>query len=208
MTVIEVEAKKISLEAELNTAAEATKVLTPVTPEFDEAYSRYLAAKTALAKIPEEISKAKIAENAEAIAQCGGQVAEAIGQLVTGLKVEELIGTPVTSLRYFIDADKKASVVFNPVVKVATRGTGSRKDGKGGRTVIVDSEGNRQSLTKFVLEHATEAEKGTDAYKYPHTRVDSKPKFEEFCKEHTLTGYTYEVATAEAETSTAEAPTS
>lgn len=196
MTTQEVETKKTGLEAEIETALEAAKVLTPATPEFDEAYGRYLAAKANLAKIPEEFAKAKLAENAEAIATAGSQVAEAIGQLVDGLKVADLLGTPVTALRYFVDAEKKAGVVFNPIAKI--KSTGKREAKGTGRTVIVDTEGNRLSLTKFVLAHATDAEKASDEFKYPHSQVDSKPKFEKFCEAHSLTGYTYELPSSEA----------
>ncbi len=193
MTVIEVEARKFSLEAELSTALEAAKVLTPATPEFDEAYSRYLSAKANLAKIPDEVIKAKVAENADAIKVASTQVGEAITQLVDGLKVADLMGVPVTALRYFTDSEGKVGVVFNPVTKV--KSTSSPRTPGTGRTVIVDSEGNRLSLTKFVLAHATEAEKASPEYKYPHTRVDSKPKFEAFCASHSLTGYSHEVNT-------------
>ena len=145
MTVTEVEAKKTGLEAEITTALEAVKVLTPATTEFDEAYGRYLAAKAGLAKIPEEIAQAKLAENADAIAQCGTQVAEAIGQLVDGLKVADLLGVPVIALRYAVDAEGKALVVFNPIIKMKAAG-GTRKAG-GGRTVVVDPESCNISQT-------------------------------------------------------------
>ena len=195
MKIVEVEAKQKALEAELTTALEAAKVLTPATAEFDEAYSRYLGAKANIAKIPEELAKARQSENAEAIAQCGTQVGEAIGQLIVGLKVADLLGVPVTALRYAIDAEGKVLVVFNPVTKV--RATGGKREAKGGgRTVIVDPEGNRLSLTKFVLAHATDAEKASPEYKYPHSQVSSKPKFEEFCQTHSLTGFTYELPQA------------
>jgi hypothetical protein len=58
--------------------------------------------------------------------------------------------------------------------------------------MIVSPDGSKLSLTKFVMTHATEAEKASAEYKYPHTRVDSKPKFEEFCTAHALSGYIYE----------------
>lgn len=195
MTVVEVETKKTNLETEMATALEAAKVLTPATAEFDEAYSRYLSAKASLAKIPDEIAAAKLAENADAIKVCAAQVAEAIGQLVDGLKVADLIGTPVIALRYAVDAEGKALVVFNPIIKV--RAAGAPKGAKGaGRTVIVDPAGEKWSLTKFVLNFATDAEKATPEFKYPHSQVATKPKFEAFCQAHSLTGYTYEVPTA------------
>lgn len=197
MTVTEVEAKQKTLEAEMATALEAAKVLTPATPEFDEAYSRYLSAKASIAKIPDEIAAAKLAENAEAIATAGASVAEAITQLCDGLKVADLLGKPVEALRFAIDAEGKALVVFNPVIRVAA----ARKKGvKGaGRTVIIDPAGEKWSLTKFVLEHATDAEKATPEYKYPHSQVATKPKFEAFCEAHKLTGYTYELPSAGAD---------
>lgn len=195
MNIQEIQAKETSLQATMATALEAAKVLTPATVEFDEAYGRYLSAKTNLAKIPDELAKAKQAENAGAIVQCGTQIAEAIGQLVVGLKVAELVGTPIIVLNYAVDSEGKALVVFNPIVKI--KSTGSKSSTKGaGRTVVVDSQGEKLSLTKFVLEHATDTEKASPEFKYPHTKVDSKPKFEAFCKEHSLTGFTYEVPQA------------
>lgn len=197
VTIAEVEAKQKTLEAEMSTALEAAKVLTPATAEFDEAYSRYLGAKANIAKIPDEIAKAKLEENAEAIAVAAGQVGEAITQLVVGLKVADLIGTPVIALRYFLDAEGKVGVVFNPITKVAAKG-GTRTPGTG-RTVIGGGDipaGETMSLTKFVLAHATDAEKESADYKYPHSQVATKPKFEAFCEAHKLTGYTYETAPA------------
>lgn len=196
-TIVEIEAKQKTLEAEMSTSIEAAKVLTPATPEFDEAYSRYLAAKASIAKIPDEIATAKLAENAEAIATAGAQVAEAIEQLVDGLKVADLIGVPVTALRYAKDAEGKKLVIFNPVTKV--RAAGARRGRGAGRTSIIDPQGEKWSLTKFVLAHASDTEKASPEYKYPHTQVDSKPKFEKFCEAHSLTGYTYELPTTEGE---------
>ncbi len=195
VTVAEVEAKKTTLEAEQATALEAAKVLTPATPEFDEAYSRYLAAKASIAKIPDEVAAAKLAENADAINVAAGQVADAIVQLVDGLKVAELIGKPVEALRFAKDAEGKTLVVFNPVTKVRSATTKGKKGA--GRTVIVDPTGDKWSLTKFVLEHATDAEKATPEYRYPHSQVATKPKFEAFCAAHSLTGYVYTLPTAE-----------
>lgn len=191
-TVIEVEAKKTSLDAELATALEAAKVLTPATPEFDEAYGRYLSAKAALAKIPDEVAAAKQSENAEAIAQCATQIAEAVKQLVEGLKVAELLGVPVKSLRYVVDDEGKLKVTFNPVVVVKATGAGKGHKA-GGHTTILTPEGEHLSLTKFVLAHATEEEKATPEYKYPHAQVDSQPKFTKFCEAHSLTGFVYEM---------------
>jgi len=122
------------------------------------------------------------------------QIGEAITQLVTGLKVADLLGVPVTALRYSQASDGVVLVAFNPVARKATAGT--RKAAGAGRTVIVDTEGNRLSLTKFVLAHATDVEKASPEYKYPHSQVSSKPKFEAFCTAHSLTGFTYELPTA------------
>jgi len=192
LTVIEVEAKQVKLEAEMSTALVAAQALTPATAEFDEAYGRYLKAKAEIAKIPDELSKAKIAENSAVIATAGAQVADAIQQLVTALDVEKLVGTPVIALRYAVDAEGKGLVVFNPITRVAS--AGSKREAKGtGHTVIVDPEGNRLSLTKFVLANATDDEKASDAFKYPHTQADSKPKFDAFCEAHGLTGFVYEL---------------
>ena len=193
MTVQEIEAKKVKLEAELNMALTAAKVLTPATAEFDEAYGRYLAAKAAIACIPDEIAKAKLSENAAAIAAAGASIAEAIIQVAEGLKVAQLLGKPVNALSFYMDAAGKAMVVFNPVTRVTSPGRASDKKDKGaGHTMIVGPDGTRYSLTKFVLAFATEAEKATPEYKYPHAQVASKPKFEAFCTAHNLTGYVYE----------------
>ena len=146
------------------------------------------------------MSKALIAQNADAIAAIGVQIADAIEQLADGLKVADLLGTPLIALRYAKDAEGKKLVVFNPIIKVKAAG-GTRKAGTG-RTVVVDAEGNRLSLTKFVLAHATDAEKDAahaDYLKYPHAAVDTKPKFEAWCQSHTLTGFTYETPSATTE---------
>lgn len=208
MNTKEIEAKQVTLEAEQNTALEAARVLTPATPEFDEAYARYLGAKAAIAKIPDEIATAKLAENKAAIDAAAITVTEGITQLVDGLNVGDLLGKPVISLRYFrvVSTDDagvetiSTGTVFNPVTKVSTKGAG-KSAGKGtGRTVVVDAEGNRLSCTKFVLAHATDSEKtdGSEDYiKYPHTAIDTRPKFDKFCETHGLAGFTYEVPQAD-----------
>jgi len=202
MTVNEVEEKKIQLETALQTALEAAKVLTPATPEFDEAYGRYLASKAELAKIPSELQKAKLVENAEAIKTAGNTVTEAIFQLTEGLKVAELLGSPVIALRYYRtvgrdEAGKESvstGVVFNPVAQLKTKR--APKESKGvGRTVIRSADGTKTSLTKFVLDYATEDEKASARFKYPHTVIDTKPKFDLFCEKHNLRGFVYEVPT-------------
>lgn len=188
---LEVEAKEAQLILERDTALEAAKVLTPATAEFDEAYGRYLDANKALARIPEELAKAKLVENAEAIKTASVAVAEAITQLISGLNVAALLGVPVTSLRYAVDAEGVAKVSFNPVTHI--KSAGAKKSKGAGRTAIIAPDGTKLTLTRFVLAHATEAEKETPEFKWPHTRVDTKPKFEKFCEEHSLTGFTYEV---------------
>lgn len=204
LNIQEIEAKQVTLQAEMTTAIEAATVLTPATPEFDEAYSRYLGAKAAIAKIPDEIAAAKLSENKAAIDAAAITVTEGITQLLDGLKVADLLGKSVISLRYFRVVDKAddgtetvtTGSVFNPVTKVSTKGTGTKGAKAQGRTVIVDAEGNRLSCTKFVLAHATENEKTdghADYIKYPHTAIDTRPKFDKFCESHKLTGYTYEV---------------
>jgi len=200
MTVTEVEAKKTNLETELTTALAAAKVLEPATPEFDEAYGRYLTAKAAIAKIPDEIASAKLAENADAIKSASATVAEGITQLLEGLKVAELLGKPVIALAYHraVNADGTIStgVNFNPTVHIKASGPKVAKEAKGaGHTMIVGPDGARLSLTKFVLTNATDAEKASPEFKYPHTRVDSRPKFDAFVASHNLTGYTYETPT-------------
>jgi len=205
MTIQEIEAKQVQLELELATALEAAKVLTPATAEFDEAYGRYLNAKVAIAKIPDEIARQKLTENAADIKAAGDTVAEALAQLVDGLKVADLLGTPVIALRYYRTASKDEAgnetiatgCVFNPIIKVSSgkAGGGSKV---AGHTMIVDAQGNKFSCTKFVQAHATEAELASQDYKYPHTRVDSRPKFDEFCTAHNLTGFTYELPTTTA----------
>lgn len=200
MTVQEVELKRAQLESVRDTALEAAKVLAPATSEFDEAYGRYLNAKTSLARIPDELAKARVAENADAIKTAGVTISEAITQLIEGLGVANLLGTPVIALRYYRVAGKDVAgkesvsmgVVFNPII--GTKGAGKApKEAKGiGHTMIVGPDGTKYSLTKFVLAYTTEAEKASADYKYPHTKVDSKPKFDAFCVARNLTGYTYE----------------
>ena len=206
MNLQEIEVKEKQLVVEMTTALEAAKVLTPATPEFDEAYTRYLASKASIAKIPTEIAAAKVAENAVAIAAAEVTVAEAVAKLLEGLKVADLIGEPVIALRYYriVKTDEagvetvSTGAKFNPTA--VSKKTGARKPGTG-RTTVVSADGTKQSLTKFVLEHATAEEAASDEYKYPHTQVDSKPKFEKFCESHKLTGFTYQLPSEEGESS-------
>ena len=185
MTIVEVEAKKQRLEAEMALALEAAKVLTPVTPEFDDAYSRYLGAKANLAKIPEELAKAKLAENAVAIGAVAVQMSEGIGQLITALGLPELLGESVTLLRYTVNPEGVKTVVFNPHVVLRT--AGAKKEGTGKRVQITGPDGAIVNMTKFVLLNSTEAEKsGFTTNNPPHLLVDSKPKFEAFCLKHNL----------------------
>lgn len=207
MTIVEIEAKKTTLESALTTALEAAKVLTPATPEFDEAYGRYLSAKSSLAKIPDEIAAAMRIEHKAAIDADAVVAADAIYQLIEGLKVADKLGVPVVALRYYrverTDAEGKVSVeqgaVFNPVAAKATP-KGERKGKGAGHTQVVTPEGERLSLTKFVLANATEEDKASDKFKYPHSFVDSKPKFDSFCESHSLVGFTYETPAVAAET--------
>jgi len=191
VTVAEISEKQGKLEAELATALEAAKALTPATPEFDEAYGRYLAAKAGIAKIPEEIVSAKRAENADAIKADGVAIGEGIKQLLDGLKTAEKLGEPVISVVWTQGATGIDGVVpapqvnFNPKTVIKSSG-GTRKAGAG-RTTIMQPDGESTSLTKFVLAYASEEEAG----KYPHVMVDTKPKFEEFCTKHGLVGYQY-----------------
>ena len=191
MTIQEVEAKGLQLQTDMGAALQEAKGQKPATPEFDASYGKYLAAKAALAKIPDDLAKAKLEANSTAIKTVSATVADAITQLITGLKVAELLGAPVSILRYVVINDV-ATVVFNPTTRLSTGGKGSKK-AAAGHIQIVAPDGTKQSLTKFALAFATDAEKATAAFKYPHTQVDSKPKFDAFCTAHGLTGYIYEL---------------
>ena len=197
MTVQEIETKKSKIEAEMSTALTAAKVLEPATAEFDEAYARYLGAKAALAKIPAEIAAAMKVEHADAIKADCVTLASSIRQLIDGLDVEAKLGEPAISVVWTqgatgIDGVVPTPVVhINPTVKVKATGGTKREAKVGGHTVVKTPEGETVSLTKFVLEHATDAEKASPEYKYPHGLVSSKPKFAAFCEAHNLTGYEY-----------------
>lgn len=189
MLIKEVETKQKALETELDVALTAAKVLTPATPEFDNAYGRYLGAKANLAKIPAELAKAKVDENAGAINAAGAEIAKSILELVKGFEVEKLLGTPVICLNYVV-AEAGPMVVFNPVRKVGSGGSkGGTRGGK--RTVITTPTGETLNCTQFVMRHATVAEKATTAYHNPHTFVDTQPKFDAFCLSHGLSGHAY-----------------
>lgn len=205
LTVKEVVAKEAQLNIELSTALEAAKVLTPATSEFDEAYGRYLSAKANIAKIPNEIAQAKLSENAVAIAASGVTLAETIAKVLTGLKIEELLGVPVKNLTYAVDSEGVRKVVFNPTIHVKST-SGAKGEPKGGRTMIVAPDGARLSCTKFVEAHITDAEKSSADFKYPHTVIDSKPKFEAFCTARNLVGYVYDVP-GKSDTAVSETPT-
>lgn len=197
MTIQEVEAKGQQLQADMGAALQEAKSQKPATPEFDASYGKYLAAKAALAKIPEDLAKAKLEANSTAIKTVNATVADAITQLVMGLKVAELLGAPVSILRYVVINDV-ATVVFNPTTRLSTKSKGERKVSNG-HVQIKAPDGSKLSLTKFVLANATDAEKSSAAFKYPHTQVDSKPKFDVFCVAHNLTGYLYELPEVQAE---------
>ena len=206
MTVAEVETKKQTLIATMQTALAASKSLEPGTKEFDEAYQRYFTARDQLNKIDAELEKAMLAQNAEVIKADAGTIGQAIFKLIEGLKVAEKTGKPIQSLKYFVDGDNKPNVVFNPVTTVKSSGgkaTGAKKTGKGHTKIHgpgLPEEG--ESITKFVIAHLTESQKtegSADFVKYPHVLIDTKPKFEAFCVAHGLTGYTYDLPTASEE---------
>jgi hypothetical protein len=104
-------------------------------------------------------------------------------------------------LRYYTSESKAAdgtivktpAVVFNPVTKVAASGPKAAKGTRKGHNFVNAPDGTKMSLTKFVMTTATDTEKATAEFKYPHTRVDSRPKFDEYVKSHNLAGYTYEM---------------
>ena len=198
MTVVEVETKKTQLEATLKSSLIEASKFVPGTAEFDEKYALHLSTKGALSKIGEEMAKALEAQNAEAIKAHSVTLAQAIGKLVEGMKVAELVGKPVTALNYYTAADGTVHVVFNPVTHIKSAGTkasGSGPKGKG-HTMIVGPDGTQMSITKFVQSNLTESQKtegSVDYVKYPHTVIDTRPKFDEFCKAHNLVGYKYEI---------------
>ena len=202
MTVQEVETRKAQLETLRDTALDAAKTLIPATAEFDEAYGRYLSAKASLAGIPAELAKALMAQNSEAIKVAGIQLADGITEMIAGLNIAALLGTPVVALRYYRipskDAEGKESisqgVVFNPTTQAKAAGIKSKGESKGaGHTQIVGPDGTKQSLTKFVMAHMSKpAGLGEKAW-YPHTEVDSNPKFDVFCVAHNLVGYAYQL---------------
>lgn len=190
-TIKEITEKKSNLEKQMETALGAAKVLKPATAEFDEAYGRYLAAKAQMAKIPSEFAAARMAENADAIKSAGAAIAETITKLCAGLKVADLLGEPVLTVVYSMDAEGKTQVRINPKVRLgATKSTiGERKVGQG-RVKIVGPDGTEYSLTKFVIAHAPEADRG----KYPHALVATEAKFDVFCTKYKLVGFKYQPA--------------
>ena len=213
-TILEVNQKEQNLKTTIETTLLAVKSLIPATPEFDEAYTRYLTAKSELTHIPELLQQAKLSENSDKIKSAGLTIAEGIKKLIEGLGVKELLGSDVLTLNYHVETVKgstdaqgvvtadsfKSVVVFNPktIVKSTTgkadKSAAKTDSDKTGHNTIVNTNVTPNvtlSLTKFVNLTATEAEKLTAEYKYPHTRVDSLPKFNEYIKSHNLTGYTY-----------------
>jgi len=195
MTIAEVEAKGTALQTEMAAALESLKGKKPASAEFDEAYGKYLGAKAALSKIPAEIAKAKAEQNAGALKSVATTVSEAITKLCEGLKVAELMGEPVATVRYVV-INGVASVDFNKTVRLATKGPKGERKAANGHVAIIAPDGSKQSLTKFVLAHATDAEKSSKEFKYPHTQVDTKPKFDAFCASHNLSGFVYEIPEA------------
>lgn len=223
MTVQEIEAKKLSYENIVASAPAVHAALVPFSTEFDAFCVTYSDARKALKDTDWDklIADAFVEANKEAIAAIGVAIAEAIQSAVDGLEVEKLLGQPVHALTFFRGTSKvtqkdangadvivttldKGIVRFNPTTHVKESG-GTKKSSdsaggeKKGHTVITGPDGATYSLTKFVVLHATDAEKteherevgSTPGKVTPHTRVDSKPKFEKFCASHNLVGYTY-----------------
>lgn len=192
-----VERQKVELEISMATAIEASKVLSPGSQEFDEVYGRYLRAKADLARIPIRLVEAKLQDNAGAIATAGAAVGEAITNLLVGLKVEDLLITPVMFLTYGV-VEGKVIVRFNPITTLAPSHKGEgvgRGRGRGGkRPHIISSDGTELTITEFVTPYLTTEEKDPKSSKYvkwPHVCVDSLEKFGTFCKAHQIADGTY-----------------
>jgi len=204
MTLAELDKRAVELQSIIANQLATAQKLQAGSVEFDEAYGGYLASKAELAKMPELKRQAQVAENKVAIDAAGKTVAEAIQKLIAGLKVSELLGEDVKTLRYYVEESGTVSVIFNPKAMLRPKGKAVKS---GGRTIITDSEGNTTSVTKFVLAHATEAEKASKAFDYPHTQCDTEAKFQDFCVKHNLTGFTYSKPIAQEEPAPApEAP--
>jgi hypothetical protein len=200
MTIQEIEAKEKQLQAEMAAALTEAKTAKPATEAFDVTYGKYLAAKGNLAKIPAELAKAKAEANSGALKAVGATVGEAIGKLVEGLKVAELLGEPVKVVRYIVNDDGSVTVGFNPTTRLATKGAPRERKAANGHTQVVSPDGTKQSLTKFALAHASDEEKKACTYKTgvtPHVLIDTKPKFDAFCVAHNLSGFVYEVPSVE-----------
>ena len=194
MTLIEVEQKQKALQTQGDTAFKNAQKLQSGTAEYDEQYSIYLSAKAAIANIPNELAKARKEANAEGLAAAAKTVSEGIAQLLAGLNVSDLLGERVIKVSWTqLDAAITPDVRFNATTRISPGA--KAKDSKGGRTMIVDAQGNRQSCTKFVNATCTAEEKASKDFKYPHTRIDTKPKFDAYCLAHNLTGLEYEVNT-------------
>jgi len=189
MTIAEIEARNTALDGLITEAQNAAKALVVGSSDFDAAYKAYLDLKAEKAAIPAKVAAAKKSENAEKIKKAATDIAGAITQLIAAMKIDDLIGEKLVKLSYNLTTDEKtaqtvATVLFNPVTRLAS--TGKRESGK--RTMIGNPDGTHQSLTAFVKAHAPEADWG----KYPHTLVDTQPKFEAFCTKYGLSGFTYQ----------------
>ena len=193
MTVIEVEAKKAELTATMTNELAEAKKSKPMTDEFNLHYDAYRKAQKALLTIDEDMQKAKDNEKLSLIKSDCETLAISIAKLIEGLKLAEKLNEPVKSCVYVVDSEGKATVTINKVTKLKSAGE-SKGTGKG-HVKIVDAQGIEQSVTQFIKTHATAAELGTAAFKYPHTQADTKAKFEAFCKAHNLTGYEYKIPT-------------
>ncbi len=188
----EVQAKQTTLEAQLAELVALVPTLQFGTEEYNAKAEEYLSVRKSLANMPAELAAAQKEANASEINAASAAVAEAITKLVEGLKVAELLGEPVTGLRYFNVASKddagvetmSAGVVFNPLTKVpSTRAPKDGGEATGTRQAVVTASGEKMSKTAFV-KACTTLTAEEQAEKYPHALVASGPKFEAFLKAH------------------------
>jgi len=192
MTVIEVTERKANLENTVKESQAKLKGLKPFSDDFDKLMSEYLKAKNDLTKIDAEFDKAKIDEAQNAVKEQCITIGTTISKLLEAYKIADLIKEPVKTVVYVVDSEGKVSVNINKITKLASKGTGTGKVGKG-HVKIVDAQGQEQSVTAFIKANATAAELTTAAFKYPHTQADTKAKFDEFVKAHNLTGFEYKM---------------
>lgn len=206
--VAEVQAREVTLKATISTALEAAKALTPGTPEFDDAYGRHLAAKTALAAIPGELLEARKADNTAKINAALITIGLVVRGAVQKLNLADLICEPVTSVVWSQGATGLDGVVPEPLVtvnpKILGRATGpkaaktAKPEGEGEvakRLKVKYPDGSIVSRTAFVTQFATSEKEDVTAFKTPHTFIidaahpNDSTKFDEFCAAHNLTGY-------------------